>query len=436
MRISMLKTLLAALLPGGYAFAQCGVYNVPYGENFQTITANNTLPACWAADNFSNSALTFTGAGSWSHAAFNYTPAGSTHFYSPAIFLKAGVTYSVRAFYWVSSSTGSGWSDFSILHGTAQSSVGMQVLASTSSPPTNALYQPLSSTFSVAVTGSYYFGIRGTSSGTGIAQYLMWDEFSIIIPCNVSPNQPTLSVNPSSLSICPYDNTTTLSASGAGTYLWNNGATTASVIASSLGNFAFLIGTDTLSGCSATLSNLQVTVQPLPQVYLSTSNTDVCSGSTVSLKAIQAPESFGLSLVWSTGGTGTIVTVSPTVQTLYSFTATSAEGCTLTAAKTVSVRSLPEVQVAGADTVCLGKEVTFSASGASSYTWNAGSQMVISNTLALTPDSSLSISVAGVDLNGCRDTAFHQIAVIRCDGLPEGDPGMFSVFPIPLPKRS
>ena len=85
----------------------------------------------------------------------------------------------------------------------------------------------------------------------------------------------------------------------------------------------------------------------------------------------------------------------------------------------VTVNPLPNV-IAGSDqTVCLGDDVTLSASGANSYSWTNG----VVNNVAFVPTSpnpnfvsSISYTVTGTDNNGCTNT---DIVLVTINPLPD-----------------
>ena len=109
---------------------------------------------------------------------------------------------------------------------------------------------------------------------------------------------------------------------------------------------------------------------------------------------------------WSNGGTGASLVVSPTVNTTYTLTATSPSNCTASAVITVSVDVVtPTVTaVISSNTVCAGKTVVLTASGANTYTWTGGAI----NGQPYSPPSTSGFTVVGG--NGCG-TASAAVAV-------------------------
>lgn len=324
--------------------AQCPVATVPYFEGFSSITANNQLPACWAASNLGGSCLSF--AAPLNCAAFQYSPAGTSYFFTNSIQLNAGVNYSVTLWYRANAGAPGNWSNLSILMGTNSSSVGLSNLGSTSGIITNSVYAPLTATFNVAASGIYYFSISATGQPTANAQFLYWDDLEITIPCSINP--VNLNATSSHSVLCAGD-CATLSATGANTYFWSNGTIgqtvvicpTASLIrpnmpesTQSMSSFSVVyevVGSNTLTNCTATAS-IYMPVNPKPQVQAIANPTVVCYAQVSYLQAFGAS-----SYTWSGGHTGNVFLVTPTQNTGYSVIGENSFGCKDTAYVTLNV---------------------------------------------------------------------------------------------------
>ncbi|MBK8626914.1 MAG: hypothetical protein IPN86_15510 [Saprospiraceae bacterium] len=130
--------------------------------------------------------------------------------------------------------------------------------------------------------------------------------------------------------------TATLTASGGGTYLWSNGATTAGITTGVAGTYTVTV---TNNGCIASTSRT-ITVNPLPTASISLSETSgpvdndgmVYEGAVVYLTA-----SGGGTYLWSTGATTANITVTPMATTTYTVTVTNSNGCTATASRIITV---------------------------------------------------------------------------------------------------
>jgi gliding motility-associated-like protein len=206
---------------------------------------------------------------------------------------------------------------------------------------------------------------------------------------------------------------TTLTASGAQSYVWQPGGQTTTTISVSglpVGTHAFdVTGTDQW-GCVAT-DQVNVTVNPLPTITVSP-DVDICFGESTNISAGGAS-----TYTWQPGAIpGSPVPVSPTTTTTYTVTGTDGFGCSNTNSLTVTVKPLPSVD-AGLDVaVCIGQSTQLNASGADTYTWiGAGlSDPNIANPVA-TPAVTTNYQVTGVGLNGCSNT---DVVVVDVNPLP------------------
>jgi hypothetical protein len=192
------------------------------------------------------------------------------------------------------------------------------------------------------------------------------------------------------VAIC-INNNTILTATGATTYSWSTGETTASITVEPTTNTTYTV-TGFNGVCSAT-DSVDVTVNPLPSVSISGALT-YCVGATTTLDA----GSF-VSYLWSNGET--TQTISATAGS-YTVTVTDSNGCSNTSAQvTVTELTLPTVAITGTLLFCTGGSTTLTASaGLSSYLWSSGE-----TTQAINVTSAGGYSVTGTDSNGCSNTS-------------------------------
>lgn len=225
---------------------------------------------------------------------------------------------------------------------------------------------------------------------------------------NVSINPlPTLATAfiPSD-TVCMGSNVT-LTATGADTYVWNNGVIDGvSFIATATQDY-IVAGTDS-NGCVNT-DTVTLTVNSLPAISTTAlPNDTLCAGLNVTLSGAGA-----VSYVWSdnvTNGVGFAVSNTAT----YSVTGTDINGCSNTDSVTITVNQLPNVgATVSDDTICNGSSVTFTGTGADTYTWSSG----IVDGVAYTPASSSVYAVTGTDANGCNNVASVEVTVQTCVGI-------------------
>ncbi|WP_417370579.1 Ig-like domain-containing protein [Gelidibacter japonicus] len=192
-------------------------------------------------------------------------------------------------------------------------------------------------------------------------------------------------------SICA-GSSATLTATGGSTYLWNTGATTASITISPSSTTTYSVTAFDSSGKFSDTDEVKVTVNALPAVDAG-SNITINSGESATLTATGAT-----SYKWSTGATSASITVSPTTTRTYTVTGTR-NGCEVT--DTVRVTVLNPVQVianAGADqSICAGSSLTLTATGGSTYLWNTGATTA---SITITPSKTTTYSVTAFDSTG------------------------------------
>lgn len=188
----------------------------------------------------------------------------------------------------------------------------------------------------------------------------------------------------------------TLTASGGNAYLWSTGHTDASITVSPTATTVYTV-TDTTSACVSG-GSVSVAVLAQPTVTIS-GGTTVCGGGAATLSA-----TGGGSYAWSTGATGSSITVSPVATTSYSVSVTNSCG-TSSASASVTVVSKATAVISCQD-VCSGNTATLTASGGGDYSWSTGSTG--SSIFTTTPGTySVIVSIGG----GCSDTASCSVNI-------------------------
>ena len=126
------------------------------------------------------------------------------------------------------------------------------------------------------------------------------------------------------------------------TFSWSNSlGTNPNVTVSPTTTTTYSVTGTTLEGCTSTAS-VTVTVHPLPTITATANPAEICLGESSDLTV--SSDITGTTFSWSNGlGTNPNVTINPTTTTTYSVTGTTNEGCTGTAAVTVTVHPLPTI---------------------------------------------------------------------------------------------
>ena len=161
--------------------------------------------------------------------------------------------------------------------------------------------------------------ISASTAGSYVITYTDTDAATATF--NLSINAlPTVIVNASAGTICNGESTT-LTASGASTYVWNDGNTDNPRTVSPTTTTLFTAtGTDS-NGCTSS-GGTTITVNALPTVEI-TGTLTYCAGSTTTLTATAGLSSY----LWSTGATTQSINVTAGS---YTVTGTDSNGCSAT----------------------------------------------------------------------------------------------------------
>lgn len=192
---------------------------------------------------------------------------------------------------------------------------------------------------------------------------------------------------------------TTLTAVGGNTYVWNNGTTASSIVVTPTATTTYS-ALDPTSLC-ASPGNITVVVLQSSSATISGS-TSICAGQPVTLTA-----TGGGTYSWIPGGQATSsIVVNPTATSSYSVVVTNMCG-TNTVSATVTVVSGITASVGGNILLCAGQSTTLTASGGNSFSWNTGST---SSSIVVTPTASTSYSVS-VSSGSCSDDTSISVTV-------------------------
>lgn len=198
------------------------------------------------------------------------------------------------------------------------------------SSPGNINWSTGETTQSITVKkgGDYYVTVTG-GAGCSVT------SAATTVTVNPMPT-PTITAN-GTTNICQ-GNSVTLNSSSASSYLWSNGATTASITVSEAGSYYVTVSNGI--GCTGTSATTAVTVIPLATATITAAGeTNFCEGNSVVLTA-----SAGESYMWSNGATTRSITVTQSGN--YSVYVTDATNCNpANAMQVVTVIPLPVVSL-------------------------------------------------------------------------------------------
>jgi len=252
----------------------------------------------------------------------------------------------------------------------------------------------------VTPTTSTTYNVTGTDANT------CTNTASVTVTVNALP---TIIASVSPTAICS-GATATLSASGGVSYSWNNGigSATTKAINPTVTTSYIVTGTNA-NGCSNTAS-VSLKVNALPTIYATAVPSIICTGSTATL-AVTGATAYS----WNNNiGTSVTKAISPTATTNYAVTGTDANGCINTATTIVTVNALPTITAsANPAAICIGNSSTISALGATTLTWSNG--IGVATSKSVTPPTTTTYLVTGIDANGCTNTGSTLVTV---NGLP------------------
>jgi gliding motility-associated-like protein len=214
--------------------------------------------------------------------------------------------------------------------------------------------------------------------------------------------------------ICVGQSTTLTAPPGATSYEWeHNGATTQSVTVTPGTTQTYYCEVTGLCGFKQTL-DVTVQVNPLPIVSITNGpNVSICNGNSVTLTASGAGN-----YSWSSGGTSSSTTVSPTSTASYTVTGTSL-GCTAQATTNVTVNALPTMNIQPSSVNANCGSSNGALTGANvigaptmNYVWTNGGGSTVGTSLNLTNIPAGSYFLNAVDGNNCSAN-FGPFSVIN-----------------------
>jgi hypothetical protein len=241
---------------------------------------------------------------------------------------------------------------------------------------------------------------------------------------------PAATVTPSGPTTFCAGGSVTLTASPGASYQWRNfgtplvGANAQTFIATTSGSYSVTVSDAT--GCSATSSNISVTVTSTVSVTISTGGpTTFCVGGNVTLTANPSGGSGSFtSYQWLLNGSpisgANGVTYSATATGNYSVTVADSAGCTGTSAsQSVTLNAPPSAAISAPASVCPNSAVAASITspaGGATYTWSVtnGTLQTGQGTSAITfsvgTASPVSISVTAT-ASSCSSTGNASVTI-------------------------
>lgn len=220
---------------------------------------------------------------------------------------------------------------------------------------------------------------------------------TIAAPQEITCTTPQTTLN-ASASVVPAGSTIAWTAAGGGNIV--SGANTLTPVVNAGGTYTLTVTNVSQPGNLSCTYTATVTVTQnttLPTATVVSSQPRICLGESVTLTA-----SGGVTYNWvGLPGNGNIQVVSPTLTTVYTVYAVSANGCVSATPATVTVTVGPPTAGLSASKIkiCAGESVTLTATGGVTYNWVGlpGN----GNTQVVTPTITTEYSVYALGGNGC-----------------------------------
>lgn len=280
-----------------------------------------------------------------------------------------------------------------------------------------AYWGPYSYTWSTGSNNSFINNVNA-----GAYTYTLNDDY---FGCNETK---TVFLGLPSLTITTVSNQTVLclgdsiivSANGANSYSWSPNIAISKAFGSSIVATPSITTTYTLVGQNSpncfTDSVFTLRVLKLPSVTI-TGQDSLCNGTSIHLLASGA-NSYTWSPPFGIDSSNAIsVVANPTLTKVYKLIGRDTNSCVNSIQYTLNVIEPPQIQLSGNFSVCAGKSVSISATGADQFNWVRDSHLSIvsPSQVAISASENTVYKVIGINSNICKDSITFEISIEDCD---------------------
>ncbi len=216
---------------------------------------------------------------------------------------------------------------------------------------------------------------------------------------------PVLQVSVSSQEICVGDSIS-VQLNGAAFFKMNNQNISSTTILKPTQNTIYQFVGSNAYNCSDSLTML-IKVNPLPQINATASPNNICLGLSSQLSANGGQTYFWIPASGLSNQSGAQTVATPSQSTDYIVTGIDSNGCKNRDTVSIFVSNQLNLQVAAINpNVCLGDTAILYATGAQTYNWSGGGNLLntIGDTLKAVPSTNTSYIVTGMDSMGCIST--------------------------------
>lgn len=222
--------------------------------------------------------------------------------------------------------------------------------------------------------------------------------FNINIPINALP---TISKS-ADTSICFGDDINlSVFSNTAVSYQWSDGENTANRNFEGLNSEVLYITVNDVKSCSST-DSIQISVLDLPALSV-ISDTNICSGSEITLNAISA-----FIPTWNDSLNSQSFTKTFSDSTTITVAVVDSNSCKSEAEIQVNALPIPVAAISADTAICFGDSISLSATGAEHILWNTAEN---SNSIVVHPNLDTTYTAVVSNSIGCADTAEVQITV-------------------------
>ncbi len=257
-----------------------------------------------------------------------------------------------------------------------------------------------------ATAGTYTVTLTATNTNGS-------SNATLVVTVNPLPNI-IVSANPAAICV---GQQSTLTASGASTYVWQPGNLTgASVTVTPATTTTYTVTGTSAAGCVNT-AQVSVLVQPCPApvVQFIASDTTICVGDCINFtdQSSNGPTSWSWTFAGASTGVSAVQNPAnicyPAAGTFaVTLVATNANGSgSLTKTGYIVVNPAPAANAGPDATICTGQQTTLIGSGGGTYLWQPGNQTTSS--ILVNPATTTTYTLTVTDANGC--TATDQVVV-------------------------
>ncbi len=195
----------------------------------------------------------------------------------------------------------------------------------------------------------------------------------------------------------------TIKASGAASYIWNNGSTNSSFVITATNDTSFSVKGTSGSGCSDSAKVSILVSKPATITASSVSPGTVCPGDTTqAYVTVTGAGNPPYTYNWSTTPAQTTDTAMGLGAGTYTVAISDASHCISdTASVTITTKNIVVTAFAAPPTICSGDSTTLTATGATNYMWSNGST---SSAIKVGPATDSTYQVIGTTTGKCKDS--------------------------------